>query len=202
MSIDRWMDKENVVPQTRWNTAAAAAKSLQSCLTLCDPIDGSPSGSTVPGILQARTRVGCHFLLQCMKVKVKSLSRVRLFSNPMDCSLPGSSIHGIFWQEYWSGVPLPSPTYLIYLSIYPTICHHSTCDGIHFHNIWIEKGNFLLGKKWLIYLIDVTKRTGTANSVIWWTVHFFSINCISWIKKSYTEDMSLNCSYNMLKMHS
>ena len=47
-----------------------AAKSLQSCLTLCDPRDGSPPGSPVPGILQARTHgVGCHFLLQCMKVK-------------------------------------------------------------------------------------------------------------------------------------
>ena len=75
--------------------SAAAAKSLQSCLTLCDPIDGSPPGSAIPGILQARknTGVGCHFLLQCMKVK--SESEVAL-SDPMDCSLPGSSIHGIF----------------------------------------------------------------------------------------------------------
>ena len=47
--------------------SAAAAKSLQSCLTLCDPIDGSPPGSALPGILQARTLKGCHFLLQCMK---------------------------------------------------------------------------------------------------------------------------------------
>ena len=92
--------------------AAAAAKSLQSCPTLCDPIDGSPPGSPVPGILQART-------LECVaisfsnagkwKVKVKSLSRVR-FSDPMDCSPPGSSVHGFSRQEYWSGVPLPSPT--------------------------------------------------------------------------------------------
>ena len=59
--------------------AAAAAKSLQSYLTLCDPIDGSPPGSSVPGILQGKnTGVGFHFLLQC--VKVKSLSRVRLFA--------------------------------------------------------------------------------------------------------------------------
>ena len=54
------------------NTATATAKSLQSCLTLCDPIDGSPPGSAIPGILQARTGVGCHFLLQCMKVKNES----------------------------------------------------------------------------------------------------------------------------------
>ena len=54
--------------------AAAAAKSLQSCPTLCNPIDGSPPGSPVPGILQARTLewVGCHFLLHCMKVKSES----------------------------------------------------------------------------------------------------------------------------------
>ena len=53
--------------------AAAAAKSLQSCPTLCDPIDGSPPGSPIPGILQGKnTGVGCHFLLQCMKVKSES----------------------------------------------------------------------------------------------------------------------------------
>ena len=79
------------------DTAAAAAKSLQSCPTLCDPIDGSPPGSPVPGILQART-------LECVaisfsnagkwKVKVKSLSPTP--SDPMDCSLPGSSVQGIF----------------------------------------------------------------------------------------------------------
>ena len=57
------------------------AKSLQSCLTLCDPTDGSPPGSPVPGIPPGKnTGVGCHFLLQCMKVKVKSLSRVPLFT--------------------------------------------------------------------------------------------------------------------------
>ena len=54
-------------------TAAAAAKLLQLCPTLCDPIDSSPPGSPIPGILQARTlEWGCHFLLQCMKVKSES----------------------------------------------------------------------------------------------------------------------------------
>ena len=63
------------IPPLGIHTAAAAAKLLQSCPTLCDPIEGSPLGSSVPGILQARILgVGCHFLLQC--VKVKSLSRV------------------------------------------------------------------------------------------------------------------------------
>ena len=78
---------------------ATAAKSLQSCPTLCEPIDGSPPGSAVPGILQARIlEWGCHFLLQCMKVKSESevTNSCPTLSDPMDCNLPGSSIHGIF----------------------------------------------------------------------------------------------------------
>ena len=73
---DKLMSKKDTV--TSLIKTAAAAKSLQSCLTLCNPTDSSPPGSPIPGILQARTRVGCHFLLQCMKVKVKLLSRVQL----------------------------------------------------------------------------------------------------------------------------
>ena len=77
--------------------AATAAKSLQSCPTLCNPIDGSPPGSPVPGILQAKTLewVAISFSNAWKwKVKVKSLSHVWLFCDPMDCSLPGSSVHG------------------------------------------------------------------------------------------------------------
>ena len=73
---------------------AAVTKSLQSCLTLCDPIDGSPPGSPVPGILQARTLewVAISFSNAWKwKVKVKSLS-----CDPMDWSSPCSSVHGIF----------------------------------------------------------------------------------------------------------
>ena len=74
---------------------AAAAKSLQSCLTLCDPIDGSPPGSPVPGILQARTleRVAISFSNAWKwKVKVKSLSRVWLLATPWTeaCQAPPS----------------------------------------------------------------------------------------------------------------
>ena len=70
--------------------AAAAAKSLQSCPTLCDPIDSSPPGKN--------TGVGCHFLLQCMKVKSESevAQSSPTPSDPMDCSPPGSSVRGIF----------------------------------------------------------------------------------------------------------
>ena len=79
--------------------AAAAAKSLQSCLILCDPTDGSPPGSPVPGILQARTlqwAASSFSNAWKWKAKVKSLSRCLIPSDPTDCNLPGSSVHGIF----------------------------------------------------------------------------------------------------------
>ena len=66
---------------------------------LCDPIDSSPPGSPSPWDSPGKnTGVGCHFLLQCMKVKDESeaAQSCLTFSDPMDCSLPGSSIHGIF----------------------------------------------------------------------------------------------------------
>ena len=79
--------------------AAAAAKSRQSCPTLCDPIDGSPPASARPwDSLGKNTGVGCHFLLRCMKVISESEVTQSCLtpSDPMDCSAPGSSIHGIF----------------------------------------------------------------------------------------------------------
>ena len=79
--------------------AAAAAKLLQSCLTLCDPIDSSLSGFPCPWDSPGKnTGVVCHFLLQCMKVKSENevTQSCPTLSNPMDCSLPGSSVHGIF----------------------------------------------------------------------------------------------------------
>ena len=92
--------------------AAAAAKSLQSCLTLCDPIDGSPPGSPVPGILQARTPEWAAISFSDAwkwKVKVKSLSCVRLLATPWTAAYPAPPSMGFSRQEYWSGVPLPSP---------------------------------------------------------------------------------------------
>ena len=86
---------------------AAAAKLLQSFPTLCNPRDGSPPGSYVPGVLQART-LECHFLLQCMKMKRESevAQSCPTLSDPMDCSLPGSSVHGIFQARVleWSAI--------------------------------------------------------------------------------------------------
>ena len=91
--------------------AAAAAKSLQSYPTLCDPIDGSPSGSPVPGILWARTLewVAISFSKAWKwKVKGKSLSRVRLLATPWTAAYQAPPSMGFSRQEYWSGVPLPS----------------------------------------------------------------------------------------------
>ena len=98
---------------------AAAAKSIQSCLTLCDPIDGSPPGSPVPGILQARTLewVAISFSNAWKwKMKVKLLSRIRLLATPLTAAYQAPPSMGFSRQEYWSGVPLPSPiSMLVYV---------------------------------------------------------------------------------------
>ena len=92
--------------------AAAAAKSLQSCPTLCDPTDSSPPGSSVPGILQSRTLewVAISFSNACKwKVKVKLLGCVRPSATPWTAAFQAPLSMGFSRQEYWSGVPLPSP---------------------------------------------------------------------------------------------
>ena len=89
--------------------AAAAAKSLHSCLTLCYPIDGNPPGSPVPGILQARTLewVAISFSNAWKwKVKVNLLSCVRLLATPWTAAYQAPLSMGVSRQEYWSGVPL------------------------------------------------------------------------------------------------
>ena len=90
----------------------AAAKSLQSCPTLCDPIDGSPPGSPIPGILQARTLEWAAISFSNAwkwKVKVKSLSPVRLLVTPWTAAYQDPLSMGPSRQEYRSGLPLPSP---------------------------------------------------------------------------------------------
>ena len=97
----------SVIP---FSCCLAAAKSLQSCPNLCDPVDGSPPGSPVPGILQARTleRVVISFSNAWKwKMKVKSLSRVRPLATPWTAAFQAPPSLGFSRQEYWSGVPLP-----------------------------------------------------------------------------------------------
>ena len=95
-----------------YDSAAAAAKSLQSCPTPCDPTDGSPPGFPIPGILQARTleQVAISFSNAWKwKVKVKSFSCVWLLVTPWTATYQAPPSMGFSRQEYWSGVTLPSP---------------------------------------------------------------------------------------------
>ena len=111
------------VPDSSANpAAAAAAKSLQSCPTLCDPIDGSPPGSPVPGILQARTLewVAISFSSAWKwKVKVKLLSCVQLFTTPWTAAHQTPLSMGFSGQECWSGLPWPPPGDLPYRGVDP-----------------------------------------------------------------------------------
>ena len=133
----------------------AAAKSLQSCPTLCDPIDGSPPGSPVPGILQARTGewVAIYFSNAWKwKVKVKSLSRVRLLVTPWTAAYQAPPSMGFSRQEYWSGVPLPSlhicvnqPLFLLWLSlVWSDVGDLSCCGEVLRLGAW-----FSWGEDWL-----------------------------------------------------
>ena len=92
---------------------AAAAKSLQSCPTLCDPIEGSPPAPPRPWDSPGKDiGVGCHFLLQCMKVKSERevAQSCLTLRDPMDCSPQAPPSMGFSRQERWSGVPVPSLT--------------------------------------------------------------------------------------------
>ena len=99
------------------------AKSLQSCLTLCDPTDGSPPGSAVPGISQARILEWVAIFFSNAwkwKVKVKSPSPVQLFATPWTAAYQAPPSMGFSRQEYWCGVPLPSPGLMhIHVQILP-----------------------------------------------------------------------------------
>ena len=110
--------------------AAAAAKLLQPCPTLCDPIDGSPPGFPIPGIPQARTLEWVAISFSNVwkgKGKVNSLSHVPLFTTPWTAAYQAPPSMGFSRQEDWSGVPLPSPEY---------------CLLTHFYN-WLLKGLLL-----------------------------------------------------------
>ena len=106
--------------------AATAAKSLQLCPTLCDPIDNSPPGSAVPGILQARTLewVAISFSNACMKVKSESevAQSCPTLSDRMDCILAASSVHGIFQARVLEWVAIAFSC--LVAKLYPTLLRH------------------------------------------------------------------------------
>ena len=130
-----------------------AAKSLQSCPSLCNPIDGSPPGSPVPGILQARTLewVAISFSNAWKwNVKVKSLSRVWLLATPWTVAHQAPPSMGFSRQECWSRVPLPSPkdsyrlqlTHILGLSKNQSyVCHPYDLANITHENIVVHSNN-------------------------------------------------------------
>ena len=162
--------------------AAATAKSLQSCPTLSDPIDGSPPGSPIPGILQARTVewVAISFFNGWKwKVKVKLLSYVRLFATPGAAAYQASPSMGFSRQEYWSGLPFPSPamqeTWVQSLS-----WEHSLHKGV-----FLELSCFFYEPKdagnltqWMFFILSPDKRE--LGQICWNIVLNFKI---TWFKE-------------------
>ena len=120
------------------------AKSLQSCPTLWDPVDGSPPGSPVPGILQARTVEWAAISFSNAwkwKVKVKLLSCVGLLATPWTAAWQAPPSMGFSKQEYWSGVPLSSP-----LSAYTLM--ESSCSWTH-----TQVNDFLFAIQWSLCIL-------------------------------------------------
>ena len=105
-----------------YKQVAAAAKSLQLCPTLCDPHLWQPTRLPRPWDSPVKnTGVGCHFLLQCMKVKSESevAQSCPTLATPWTTAYQAPPSMGFSRQEYWSGVPLPSPTNKLEPSSYP-----------------------------------------------------------------------------------
>ena len=124
---------------------AAAAKSLQSCPTLCDPMDCSLPGFSVHGILQARTLewVAISFSnAGKWKVRVKSLSCVWLLATPRTAANQAPPSMGFSRQEHWSGVPLPSPLNTIYAS------NCQGCQVLLFRRLSSWENNHRRSHKW------------------------------------------------------
>ena len=123
LSVSLWEQRGSWFFSSLWSSAAA--KSFQLCPTLCDPTDASPSGSAIPGILQARTPewVAISFSNAWKwKVKVKLLSRVWLSATPWTAPHQAPPSMGFSKQEYWSGVPLPSPSLILDFSANKRTC--------------------------------------------------------------------------------
>ena len=148
--------------------AATAAKSLQSCPTPCDPIDSSPPGSPVPGILQVRTLewVAISFSNAWKwKVKVKSLSRVRLLATPWTAAHQAPLSMGFSRQECWSGVPSPSPLHCSNFCLHGhVVFSHQAEEPDQIANIhWITEKARNSRKKTYFCFIDYAKAFDSVN---------------------------------------
>ena len=156
---------------------AAAAKSLQSCPTLCDPTEGSPPGSPVPGSLQARTLewVAISFSNAGKgKVKVKSLSHVQLLATPWTAAHQAPPSTGFARQEYWSGVPLPSPTLWHYRIVKRS------------NERWTRGHSFQLG-------VVICNRESWARSLT--SPKWPSLRCLDWYRETTKICIKSSCCY-------
>ena len=159
-------------PSAVIHSSSSSSKSLQSCPTLCDPIDGGPPGSAVPGILQARTLewVAISFSnVWKWKVKVKLLSKCLTLHDPMDCSLPGSSVHGIFQAKVleWGAIAFIremqiKTKYQYTPSRMANFCFKDNCHMLVF-GYWATEG--ILGNwKSHIFLVEMQTYIGTPEN--------------------------------------
>ena len=151
-------------------SAAAAAKSFQSCPILCDPIDGSPPGSPIPGILQARALEWVAIVYSIVwkwKVKVKWLSGVRLVATPWTAAYQAPPSMGFSRQEYWSGVPSPSP--LLHICPNPNVAF--------LWNLSIFSGFLLVTTLVLIYMSQMSKDVNILNiSCVHYYIFFYEVS--------------------------
>ena len=147
---------------------SAAAKSLQSCSTLCNPIDGSPPGSLSLDSPGKKTGMGCHFLLQCTKVKSESKvsQSCPTLNDPMDCSPPGSSAHGIFqarvleWGAIAFSIYICIDIQFLFFSFWlPSLCITGS-SFIHHHYSWLNHKNDHV--KLLVFQRQCEKKQDTA----------------------------------------
>ena len=159
-----------------------SAKSLQLCPTLCDPIDGSPPGSPVPGILQARTLelVAMSFSNAWKwKVKVKSLSRVRPAGTPWPAAYQPPLSMGFSRQEYWSGVPLPSSstcTVSLNINIFTGVVSKCIVICIHCHRT--IQSSFTALK--IFCALPIHPSLSTGNHWSFYCLHSFAFSRMSY----------------------
>ena len=170
-------------------TAAAAAKSLQACLTLCNPIDGSSPGSPVPGILQARTLewVAISFSNAWKwKVKVNSLSRVRLLATPWTAAHQPPPSMGFSRQGYWSGVPSPSPAMCYHIANHPRVTNLKQKPSCKAHD--------LCGWEFGLGIASIHWNIGTVT--IHWKDWCWSSNSLApWCREPTHTSKSVVCTY-------
>ena len=148
--------KQSGKPSSKGKGMLCCAKSLQSCPTLCDPRDGSPPGSPVPGILQARTLEWVVISFSNAwkwKVKVKSLSRVRLLATQWTAAYQAPPSMGFSRQEHWKGVPLPSLNMLLNILTTTGSGQRNSLRWLCFLDDSVPKGKSLLVIKALNVLL-------------------------------------------------